>query len=156
MKIIGLNAFHGDSSACLFVDGQMVAAVEEERFRRVKHWAGFPAKSIEYCLESQGFTLSDIDVIAINTDPKAAKFKKVAYALSGKSSFSLIKEKLSVRGKRKGVIEYLREAFPNQTFNGKLEFVEHHLAHLASAYNCLLYTSPSPRDLSTSRMPSSA
>ena len=46
MKILGINAFHGDASAALVVDGQLVAAVEEERFNRVKHWAGFPAESI--------------------------------------------------------------------------------------------------------------
>lgn len=135
MKIIGLNAFHGDSSACLLFDGEMVAAVEEERFRRVKHWAGFPSMAIEYCLVSQGLSLSDIDVIAINTDPNAAKIKKVAYALSGKSSLSLIKEKLTVRKKRRTIVEHLQESFPNQRFGGKIEYVEHHLAHLASAYN---------------------
>ena len=66
MKIIGLNAFHGDSSACLFVNGEMISAVEEERFRRIKHWAGFPTESINYCLQSNSLDLSDIDIIAIN------------------------------------------------------------------------------------------
>ena len=46
MHILGLNSFHGDSSACLITDGRIVAAAEEERFTRVKHWAGFPARSI--------------------------------------------------------------------------------------------------------------
>jgi carbamoyltransferase len=54
--ILGLNAFHGDSSACLVIDGKMVAAVEEERFRRLKHWAGFPALSIAYCLKEAGIS----------------------------------------------------------------------------------------------------
>jgi len=57
MYILGLNAYHGDSSACLVRDGQLVAAVEEERFRRVKHWAGFPSESIRYCLEAAGVSL---------------------------------------------------------------------------------------------------
>ena len=48
--ILGLNAFHGDSAACLFVDGKLVAAAEEERFRRVKHWAGLPTMAIDFCL----------------------------------------------------------------------------------------------------------
>jgi len=134
VNIIGLNAFHGDSSACLFVDGQMRAAAEEERFRRQKHWAGFPSMAIDYCLSSTGLLLSDIDVIAINTDPNAAKFRKVFYTLSGNASWSLIKEKLQIRRKRKGIEDYIIEAFPEQNFNGKVEFVEHHLAHLASAY----------------------
>jgi carbamoyltransferase len=139
MNIIGLNAFHGDSSACLFVDGEMRVAVEEERFRRIKHWAGFPSESIRYCLKSQGLSLSGIDAIAINTDPKAARWKKIGFALSGKASISLIAEKMKVREKRKGIEEHLVEAFPEDSFNGDIEYIEHHLAHLASAYNMSPY-----------------
>lgn len=135
MNIIGLNAFHGDSSACLFVDGVMVAAAEEERFRRIKHWAGFPSEAIAFCLASADLSLADVDVVAINTDPKAAKWKKAAYALSGKAPFSLLREKIMVRRKRKGIKQHLAEAFPDQRFEGRVEYVEHHLAHLASAYN---------------------
>ena len=54
MIILGLNAFHGDSSAALVRDGELVAAAEEERFRRVKHWAGFPSQAIAYCLREAG------------------------------------------------------------------------------------------------------
>ena len=54
MIILGLNAFHGDSSACLVVDGELVAAAEEERFRRIKHWAGFPSEAVKYCLRAGG------------------------------------------------------------------------------------------------------
>jgi carbamoyltransferase len=139
MNIIGLNAFHGDSSACLFIDGVMVSAVEEERFRRIKHWAGFPSESIRYCLDSNGLSLSDIDVIAINTDPKAARWKKVAFALSGKTSLSLVREKLLVRKKRKGIKEYLQDSFPEQKFYGEIDYIEHHMAHIASAYNVSPY-----------------
>lgn len=135
MNIIGLNAFHGDSSACLFVDGQMIAAAEEERFRRIKHWAGFPSESIRFCLAQAGLVLGDIDVIAINTDPKAARWKKLGFVLSGQSSLALVKEKLLVRKKRKSIGEFLQDAFPEQTFTGQIEYVEHHLAHFASAYS---------------------
>lgn len=117
----------------------MVAAVEEERFRRIKHWAGFPSESIRYCLNSAGLDLNDIDVIAINTDPKAARWKKVGFALSGKTSLALIKEKLLVREKRKSIKEHLQESFPEQEFHGQIDYVEHHLAHLASAYNVSPY-----------------
>jgi carbamoyltransferase len=139
MNIIGLNAFHGDSSACLFIDGVMVSAAEEERFRRIKHWAGFPSESIRYCLDSKGLSLSDIDVIAINTDPKAARWKKIAFALSGKTSLSLIREKLLTRKKRNGIEEYLQQSFPEQKFDGEIDYIEHHMAHLASAYNVSPY-----------------
>jgi len=135
MNVIGLNAFHGDSSACLFIEGEMRSAAEEERFRRIKHWAGFPSESIKFCLQESGLTLSDIDVVAINTDPRAARYKKLGYILTGGASLPLIKEKLSVRKKRKSVSEYLKSEFPDQAFTGRIEYVEHHLAHLASAYN---------------------
>jgi carbamoyltransferase len=143
MKVIGLNAFHGDSAACLFIDGQMVAAAEEERFRRIKHWAGFPSKAIEYCIEHAGVRLADIDVIAINTDPSAARFRKLGFLLSGEASWGLVKEKLLVRGKREGIEAILEREFPDQTYTGKVEFVEHHLAHLASAYNVSPYETAS-------------
>jgi carbamoyltransferase len=69
--ILGLNAYHGDSSACIVVDGKLLAAAEEERFTRVKHWAGLPVQAIRYCLDSAGVKLEEVDHIAINRDPKA-------------------------------------------------------------------------------------
>ena len=68
--ILGLNAYHGDSSACLLKDGRLLAAAEEERFRRIKHWAGFPTESIRYCLNEAGIRLSNVAHIAINRDPR--------------------------------------------------------------------------------------
>jgi len=79
MKIIGINAFHADSSACLIIDGKLISAVEEERFNRIKHWAGFPLESIKYCLRESNLNLSDIDHISINIDPKANYFKKILF-----------------------------------------------------------------------------
>ena len=143
MNVIGLNAFHGDSSACVFVNGEMVAAVEEERFRRIKHWAGFPSEAIKYCLDSQGLSLNDIDCIAINTDPKTARLKKALYLLSGQSSWALVKEKILVRKKRKSIHDYLVESFPDHRFSGDIEYVDHHLAHLASAFNVSPYKTAS-------------
>ena len=61
MVILGLNAYHGDASAALIVDGRLVAAVEEERFTRIKHCAGFPANAVRYCLEVAGIKASEID-----------------------------------------------------------------------------------------------
>ena len=55
--ILGINAYHGDASAALVIDGKLVAAVEEERFNRIKHWAGFPAKSIQWCLSKGELSL---------------------------------------------------------------------------------------------------
>jgi len=61
MNIIGINAFHADSSACLIIDGKLISAVEEERFNRIKHWAGFPIESIKYCLKESNLDLNDIE-----------------------------------------------------------------------------------------------
>src|ERR1700744_6336113 len=69
--ILGINAFHGDSSACLVRDGVLVAAAEEERFRRVKHWAGFPSRAIAYCRAEAGASLADVDHVAVNQDSHA-------------------------------------------------------------------------------------
>ena len=79
MIILGLNAFHGDSSAALVRDGELVAAAEEERFRRVKHWAGFPSQAIAYCLREAGLGLSNVDHVAVNQDSRANLLRKLAY-----------------------------------------------------------------------------
>lgn len=94
MIIVGLNAFHGDSSACLLRDGVLVAAVEEERFTRIKHWAGFPALSIAYCLREAGLQLADVDFVAINSHASAARSKKLQFLLSGRAGSALIKGKI--------------------------------------------------------------
>ena len=78
--ILGLNAFHADAAAALVLDGKVVAAVEEERFRRIKHWAGFPVDAIKSCLADVGVKLSDVDHVATNTLPKAHFWRKLAYA----------------------------------------------------------------------------
>jgi carbamoyltransferase len=132
--IIGLNAYHGDASACIIKNGRLVAAVEEERFLRIKHWAGFPAKSIEFCLKEANCSLSDVDVIAINTDPRANLLKKIFHVLCNGSPISLIRDRLKNSGARKSLKVLLKEYFPNQSFRGEIKNIEHHLAHLASAY----------------------
>jgi carbamoyltransferase len=82
MYILGLNAYHADSSAAIFKDGIMIAATEEERFKRVKHWAGFPSEAIKFCLNEVGITIDQVDHIAIGRDPKAKFWKKVKFAIA--------------------------------------------------------------------------
>ncbi len=77
MYILGINAYHADSSAAIFKDGVMIAATEEERFRRVKHWAGFPSMAVEFCLKEAGISLAELDHIAIGRDPGAKLHKKL-------------------------------------------------------------------------------
>lgn len=80
LYILGINAYHGDAAAAIIKDGQIVAAVEEERFNRVKHCAGFPAESIRYCLKIAGITIDKVDHIGISRDPSAHLHKKVLFA----------------------------------------------------------------------------
>src|SRR6266446_2792398 len=77
MLILGINAYHADAAAALIKDGRIVAAVEEERFNRIKHAAGFPAKSIEYCLSAAGIGIDEVDHVGISRDPSAHLHKKV-------------------------------------------------------------------------------
>ena len=76
MIVLGLNAYHADSSAAIFVNGELLVATEEERFRRVKHWAGFPTKAIQFCLKEAGCTLDQVEAIAIGRDPSAKRDRK--------------------------------------------------------------------------------
>ena len=132
--ILGINAYHGDSSACICVDGELMAAVEEERFRRVKHWAGFPSMSISYCLDEVGLSLSDVDFVAINSDPKANLFKKIGFTLKKRPDLKLVMDRIKNAKERASVEDELKKAFPDQTLNCEVKHVEHHLAHLASCY----------------------
>jgi carbamoyltransferase len=132
--ILGINAYHGDSSACLVIDGELRAAAEEERFRRIKHWAGMPSHAIAFCLASAGLKLSDLDHIAVNSDPKANLLKKISYTLVNRPDFGLIMEKLTERRDKTSLENQIQAIFPEDRFSGSIERVEHHVAHLASAF----------------------
>jgi carbamoyltransferase len=134
--VIGVNAFHADSAAALVINGQLICAVEEERFRRVKHWAGFPSMAIEFCLKEAGVNLSQVAAIAINQDVKAARAKRVWFALKNRPSISLVLEKLKTKRTRASLKHLLEQHFVGQEFRGQIMPVEHHLAHLASAFDC--------------------
>ena len=134
MLILGLNAYHGDSAACLLSDGAIVAAAEEERFRRIKHWAGFPSAAIRYCLAEAGASLADVDIVAVNSDPGASLLKKIAYALRSRPDLALILDRVRNHAKRQSIEAGLAAAFPNASFKGRIQRVEHHIAHMASCF----------------------
>src|SRR4051812_38637306 len=90
MYILGINAYHADGSAVLLRDGELLTAVEEERFRRIKHWAGFPTEAISKVLEIGGITGADISHVAISRDPKANLLRKAAFAARNRMSVSNI------------------------------------------------------------------
>lgn len=133
MYILGINAYHGDSSACLIRDGSIVAAVEEERFRRIKHWAGFPSQAISYCLAEANIEPAEIDHIAINSDPNKNLLRRVAYVLTTLPRPRLLLNRLRNRRRRVFTELELRQ-LPGAAFRGDIHMVEHHLAHLASCF----------------------
>ena len=134
MIILGLNAYHGDSSASIVVDGRLVAAAEEERFRRIKHWAGFPSESVRYCLSEAGINLGDVDIIAINQAAKANLWKKLAYLVTKRPDLSFIIDRIRNKKERASIADELAKTFPEEKLRAKVQYVEHHLAHLASAH----------------------
>jgi carbamoyltransferase len=135
MIILGLNAFHADSSAALIRDGVLVAAAEEERFRRIKHWAGIPSEAIVYCLREAGLRLKDVDHIAVNQDSRANLLRKISFLITSRPNVGLVLDRIKNRRKREGILELLAKAVPGQSFGGTFHNVEHHLAHLSSAFH---------------------
>ncbi|MEM8763847.1 MAG: carbamoyltransferase C-terminal domain-containing protein [Bacteroidota bacterium] len=141
MIILGLNTHHADSSAAIFKDGELLAATEEERFTRVKHWAGFPAQAIQFCLDEANTTLEEVDFITIGRDTKAKLGRKVLFALKNlKTGTSLLKNRIENRKDITSLADQFAEAFgcSPDMINQKLINVEHHRAHLASTF----YASP--------------
>ena len=137
MIILGINAYHADSSAAIFVDGIMVAAIEEERFTRVKHWAGFPEKAIKFCLEEAGINFDQVHYFAIGRDPKAKFLKKILYlAANPKGSFSVVTDRLRNSKKVSSLSTELSviSGKPASFFTKKVVQVEHHRSHIASAF----------------------
>ena len=132
--ILGINAYHADSSACLIKDGRLVAAAEEERFRRIKHWAGFPSQAIQYCLADAGIALDEVAHFAINRNPRANIWRKFAYSLVKRPSPNLINARLRNARRWADASMALKRTFPDTEFREEMHHIEHHLAHLASAH----------------------
>ncbi|MEO7741956.1 MAG: carbamoyltransferase C-terminal domain-containing protein [Usitatibacter sp.] len=134
MHILGLNSFHGDSAACLLTDGRIVAAAEEERFTRVKHWAGFPETAIRYCLEEAGLRLEDVDRVAVNHDSSANLWPRLAYVVRSRPRPGAILDRLRRRRRRADLASHFERAFGTGRLRAAVEGVEHHASHLASAF----------------------
>ena len=133
MNILGINAYHGNASAAVVCDGTLVAAVEEERFNRVKYAAGFPAAAIRYCLREAGLKLEEIDHVAVPRNPYARLGTKLLYALRMPS---FARGRAKVLAKFTGIREALAAALDcdPKTIAARFHRVEHHQAHLASAF----------------------
>lgn len=136
MNILGINAYHGDASACLIQNGQLIAAVEEERFNRVKHWAGFPAESIRYCLKVGGISGAELDHVAISFNPKANLNRKLLFTLKQRPSLSSLLDRFNKQSKSASLQQQLAEAcFSSpEKIHATIHTLEHHTTHLASAF----------------------
>lgn len=137
MIIVGINAYHADSSAAIFVDGRLIAAIEEERFKRVKHWAGFPSQAMLFCIKEAGIRFEDVNYFAIGRDPKAKFLKKLLYLSKNPAgSISAVKNRLENSKKVSSLEHELAQisGMPVEKFKDKIRQVEHHRSHLASAF----------------------
>jgi carbamoyltransferase len=133
MIILGINAHHADAAACILVDGKLVAAAEEERFRRIKHWAGFPSVAIRYCLDEARVDLDDVDHIAVNRDPNARLFQRAKFILAKRPSLGAIRKRLANRMQVAGIEDELKQAFGLESLNPRLHKLEQNPAPLSTA-----------------------
>ena len=136
MNILGINAYHGDASAALVQDGQLVAAVEEERFNRIKHWAGFPAESIRWCLEKGGIDAKELDHVAISFNPRANIGKRLQFVAANRPSVRAILDRLRRQGKTIGLEQQFADAveLPRDDIRAQFHRVEHHQTHVAAGF----------------------
>src|SRR3989338_4701683 len=136
MIVLGINAYHGDSSACLVIDGVLINAIEEERINRIKHWAGLPIEAIKWCLGDANIDLSEIDFIAIAKKPSAHLYEKLTMALTKRSMGSFVKERLINVLKASDIKTDIAKSLglkPDE-IKAEIENVEHHIAHISSAF----------------------
>ncbi|MEW5855268.1 MAG: carbamoyltransferase C-terminal domain-containing protein [Myxococcota bacterium] len=144
--ILGINAFHGDASAALLIDGKLACAIEEERLNRVKHCAGFPSMAVREVLRVADVRPDEIDHIAIGRDPGANLHKKALFAsqrMNGGALAESARDRLGNAARVRAVDALVCQALgiPRDELNARVWNVEHHRAHLASA----LFASPFER-----------
>jgi carbamoyltransferase len=134
--VLGISAYHGDAAAALVVDGRLVAAAAEERFTRVKHWAGFPREAIRACLRAAGVEAADVDQFAVGRNPRAHLLRKALHALARPPGRRLVSGRLA-NARRLGRVAdegAATLALSPERVRRRLHRVEHHPAHLASAF----------------------
>jgi carbamoyltransferase len=133
--VLGINAYHSSASAALVVDGDLVAAVEEERFTRQKYETGFPHRSIRYCLEAAGIGPADIEHVAVAGNPLANLPRKLWFALATRSGRKLVRQRSEpvAQLRMKGMLARSLGVEPSR-LRARLYLVEHHIAHIASAF----------------------
>ena len=141
MYLLGINAYHADSSAALLKDGKLIVATEEERFTRIKHWAGFPEQAIRFCLKEEGIELKDLRGIAIGRNPYAKFWKKIGLLVSNPSLILNVGNRVKNQGQVGSLYQQFKkmdDSYSRAVFKNQIMPVEHHRSHLASAF----YASP--------------
>ena len=136
MYILGINAYHGDASASLLKNGVVIAASEEERFRRIKHWAGFPSEAIKFCLKDAGITIDKIDYITISRDPRKNLFKKFLYIIRHLITYSFIINRIKNFRKIISLRQQIADCLDvkESDIRAVIYNIEHHRSHLASSF----------------------
>ncbi len=136
MIILGINAYHGDAAACIVQDGEILAACEEERLRRIKHCAGFPKLAIEFCLKHAKTSLGEVEHIAISRDVKANLRKKMSYLIRHAGRLAeLVRNRVGNAAKIIRLEDEIKKHYAwEKPLLAKIHSVEHHLAHMASAF----------------------
>ncbi|MDA7733629.1 carbamoyltransferase [Candidatus Pelagibacter sp.] len=132
MYILGINAYHGDAAACIFKDNKILAAAEEERFTRIKHTAGFPIKSIKFCLDKAQISIDQVDHITINRNPNQKLLKKILFASTKLFNFNFIKNRFLNLKKINSIKDEFEFHF-KMKINSKIHNIDHHTAHISSS-----------------------
>ena len=139
-KILGISSFYHDSAASVVVDGEVIAAAQEERFTRIKHTPDFPVNAVKYCLQEAGLTIDELDAVVFYDKPllKFERLLETYYAFSPKGLASFVKaipvwlnEKMFLK---KLILDGLKEVSSYDRSKIKFLFPEHHLSHAASAF----------------------
>jgi carbamoyltransferase len=133
---LGINAYHGDSSACIYRNDELIAATEEERILRIKHWAGLPVEAIKFCLDEAGISLKEVDTITVSRDPKAKLGQKIVQTLKKGISLKAVKDRGANSLKITKIKSDIAEALGHDAddIKAKVFFAEHHRSHMASAF----------------------
>ncbi len=132
MNILGLNYYHPDSSAVLLKNGEIIAAAEEERFVRIKHYSGFPQQSINFCLKKGGIYMSDLHFVVLNFDSNSNLKEKILYSIKNIYKSATLKKLYNLKNKFKNK-DHLKKYLYENNFKGKIVHIDHHLSHFASS-----------------------
>jgi|TARA_B110000027_G_scaffold133255_1_gene161272 carbamoyltransferase len=130
---LGLNFLHSDASACIFENGLLIAAIEEERFTRTKHTTAFPFRSIDFCLKKIDLDISKVDFITVNTNPISSLWRKFSFISKNLKSLPIAFNSINNSSKKYNLNQYISKIDNQKKFSGIIKFIDHHESHIASS-----------------------